>query len=153
MCIRVVSSKCLHALNFIFDPKRGNLHRASSLTVHRRRISDTWMTPQQHYRGMLCFSVWRRSHHLLQLYQILLQQSSPLRLQKCFVDSNTSPTPPSVKWWGDKECIFLFLWNIPFHKCPVFVMLWIEQCRWYSLCMRTLGDCRLYFLHANPFTS
>ena len=36
------------------------------------------------------------SHHLLELYWILLQRCLPLKLQKWFVDSNTSPTPPSA---------------------------------------------------------
>ena len=44
------------------------------------------------YNVFLFHYVWRRTHHRLQLYQILLQQSLPLRLQKCFVDSNTSKT-------------------------------------------------------------
>ena len=36
-----------------------------------------------------------------------LDAVSPPRLQKCFVDSNTSPTPPSAQWWVDNERIFI----------------------------------------------
>ena len=86
------------------------------------RLTDTWMTPQNHYGGMLWFFclfyyVWRRGHHLLQLYWTWLQHCLPLKLQN--VDSNTSPPPPpppQSAWWGGDECIFWV--NYPFKLGP-----------------------------------
>ena len=47
-------------------------------------------------------------------FRTRLLQSLPLRLHKCFVDSNTSPTSPSAQWGLNNE--FLFCENYPF-KC------------------------------------
>ena len=65
-------------------------------------------------RFLLFFYVWRSGRHLLQLYWIWLQRCLPLKLPNCFVDSNTSPTPPSAQWWEDDEWIFVFVRNIYF---------------------------------------
>ena len=58
-------------------------------------LDDTTGAVWRHF--MFLFSVvvniWRIDHQLLQRW---LQRCLPLRLQKCFVDSNTSPTPPSA---------------------------------------------------------
>ena len=57
------------------------------------------------YVSFCCFYVWRIGHHSLKLYWIWLQRCLPLKLLKCFVDSNTSPppAPPSAQWWVDNE--------------------------------------------------
>ena len=61
-------------------------------------LVDTWMTPQGPHGGTLCFFLLFFLHlkkfQLLQLYWIWLNHCLPLRLQTCFLDSNTSPSPP-----------------------------------------------------------
>ena len=46
--------------------------------------------------GFFVFFVLRIVHHLLHLCWIWLHHCLPLKLRKCFVDSYTSPTPPSA---------------------------------------------------------
>ena len=62
-----------------------------------------------------CQGLWTLGWHHMSSTKtwIVLQQSLPLRLQKCFVDSNTSTTLPSAKWGVDNEWICIFLWTIP----------------------------------------
>ena len=50
----------------------------------------------QIWRNFMFFYFWRSGHDLLQLYLMWLQHCLPLKLQKCFVDTNISPTPPSA---------------------------------------------------------
>ena len=67
------------------------------------------------------YYVWRISHHLLQLYWIWLQHCLPPNSQKCFVNSNISPTPPLAQRRGDNEWIFIFRGNCPFKQKPLLI--------------------------------
>ena len=68
-------------------------HFKSNLNVGAERyLGDTTGAVWRHF---VFFSfVWSRVHQLLPLYWIWQYCCFPLKLQKCFMDSNTSPTPP-----------------------------------------------------------
>ena len=90
-----------------------------SNSIHRSREEFLGLSPTNTFgvsgvhRGSLFFEVWSIGHHLLQFYWIWLQLCLPLKHQKCSVDSNTFPTPPSTWWWVYNEWIFIFGWTIP----------------------------------------
>ena len=91
---------------------RNSVNDAVLSQIWKAGLPDTWMTPHTQYGGLLCVSRLKKGSRLLQLYWIWLQHCLTLRLQKCFVDSNTSPSPPSAQWWVDNEVIFIFWWTI-----------------------------------------
>ena len=62
-------------------------------------LVDTWTTPHEQYGGMLCFLCCFTTSEVtvtidLNCIEFCCNKVYPLRLQKCFVDSNTSFTPP-----------------------------------------------------------
>ena len=80
------------------------VNAAASSWILMSGLGDTWMTPQEQNGGILFLDL---------VFLCLKNQSPATSILKGFMDSNTSPTPPSAQWWRDNEWIFIFQWTIP----------------------------------------
>ena len=66
---------------------------------------------------IIIFVCFKTSPHLLQLFQRMQQGCFAVKLQKCFLDNETSPNFPSAWGWADNDWTEHFWVDFPFKDC------------------------------------
>ncbi len=76
-----------------------------------------------HFMDFLCCCFWhlKASHSMLQLFGRWLQLLFPVKLQRCFVDSQISSDLPLAWEWAGNDWIFIFGWTIPLTQGQAFL--------------------------------
>ena len=107
---------CSHLTNpytFLLSKPKHGVNDLVSRWIWMSGLTDTWMTPQEQYGGILCFCL--RFKKLSHFTSFVLDLAAALFTpEKCFVTSKTSPTPPSAQCWVDNESNSFFGVNYPF---------------------------------------
>ena len=114
-------------------------------------LMDTCMTAQEPYGGIFCFYTFEEVVPLFQLYWIWLERCLPVKLQKCFVDSNTEKIMRgfrflgwtiSLKYWRWKKILKQLLVAVPGSN-PSSAGVFLCGVRMSSPCLHRLSPCSL----------
>ena len=113
-------SRNLVDISWDFGFKQGVNHDVSS-RIWMSGLTDTWMTPQDQYGGIICFlSCSIRFEEVVTICFHCMgfgcNAVYPWNPTGALWTQTLHPPPPSAQGWVDNEWIFIFGWTIPLRR-------------------------------------